>query len=449
MTAPTTTTTGGREAAAQAERVPHRWRNLTTLTAVSAVDNTEGSAISTLFPTIATALTLNTGALGVLSALGKIVAVPTGPAWVALAARIGRKPTLVLTSVAGGVFGIAAGFSQNFGMLLLFTALMSASVIGASPIANAVIADSFEDRERGTAAGLFYGVLNVFASVIGPVIALFTLFSDGWRVGLWVLGAVCIVGSLIVLAFFRDPGVGAAEKQLADLNEQARTAQRVTFRSVLGLFRIPTYTVMMVSRLLSGHLLINIFGVTFLVAVRGFDNATAAIVLLPFGVGYAVATFGGGFLLRLVDRVAPNRGRVAYLQLAQVFFAIVAFLATQFDYGAIGAYAVFWALMGLGQGLNPPVNRPIVAAVVAPELRGQAFAVWLTIFETIGWALFAIVAGQLAVAIGLQSILLVVLVVLMLVNAAVLTVLYFTYPRDVRRLNEQLEQRRTAALDGR
>jgi hypothetical protein len=39
-----------------------------------------------------------------------------------------------------------------------------------------------------------------------------------------------------------------------------------------------------------------------------------------------------------------------------------------------------------------------------------------------------------------------VLVGLMLVNAAFLTILYWTYPRDVRRMEGALEQRRQDAL---
>jgi MFS family permease len=81
------------------------------------------------------------------------------------------------------------------------------------------------------------------------------------------------------------------------------------------------------------------------------------------------------------------------------------------------------SLFGACQGLNPPVNRPIVASVVPPELRGQAFAIFLTIFETIGWAVFALGAGRFAASVGIQTVFLWVLVGLMLVNAAVLSTL--------------------------
>jgi MFS family permease len=434
------------DAGTAAARVPHRWRNLATLTGVSMVDSTEGSLANTLFPSISAALRLDSGHLGVLAALGKIVAVPFGPAWVWLAGRIGRRAAIVGSTVVAGAFGAAAGFAQNWVQLLVFNTLMSAAIIGSAPIANAVITDSFDDRNRGRAVGYFYGVITLFTSLMGQVIALFTGLTDGWRYGMWTISGLCVAAGLAVALFFTDPGVGAAEKQLADLADRDRVAVPVTTRSVLSLFRIPTFSVMMLSRLLSGHLLIGIFGVQFLVTERGFTNAVAAVVLLPFGIGYFVGTVGGGWLLALLDRVLPDRGRVAYLQAAQVLFAVLAFFGTQFDYGNIGVYAVFWALLGAAQGLNPPVNRPIVAAVILPELRGQAFAVFLAVFETIGWAVFSLGAGQFADSHSIQTVFLWTLVGLMLVNAAVLTVLYTWYPRDARRVTDELARRRVEAL---
>ncbi|MGW0202723.1 MFS transporter [Nonomuraea sp. NPDC003201] len=432
--------------AAQAANVPHRWRNLAVLSGVSVVDNTEAGLINTVFPTLAAALRLNSGHLGIIAALGKIASVPAGPFWVWLSSKIGRRGALVATTVTGGLFGIAAGFSQNFVQLLICCTLMSAAVIGGSPIAMAVIADSFADEQRARANGIFFGTLQLAAIVLAPVMAVFVGREDGWRWALWTLGGVCIVAGFVVAAFFTDPGIGSSEKQLADLANEDRTKAKVTVASVVGLFRIPTYSVMMVSRLLSGHLLIAIFGVQFLVTERGIDNATAILVALPFGIGYSVATLSAGFILPRLDRLMPSRGRVLVLQLAQILFAVIAFFGTQFRYETIATYAVFWALLGACQGLNPPVNRPIVAGVVLPELRGQAYAIWLTVFETIAWALFSLLAGSLAATLGIQGVFLWVLVILMIVNGLLLSVLYVTYPRDTARIGQQLELRRRQAL---
>jgi hypothetical protein len=51
-----------------------------------------------------------------------------------------------------------------------------------------------------------------------------------------------------------------------------------------------------------------------------------------------------------------------------------------------------------------------------PALPG--FAIFLTIFQTIGWAMFALTAGWLAMNLGIQGVLLWVLVVLMVVNGS-------------------------------
>ena len=110
-----------------APRVPHRWRNLATLTGSTVVDSTEGSLVGTLFPTIAAALGLNSSHLGTMTAVGKLASAPAGVAWTWLAARSSRKLVLVVTSLVGGAFGIASAFSQDFVSLLVLNVLMAAS----------------------------------------------------------------------------------------------------------------------------------------------------------------------------------------------------------------------------------------------------------------------------------------------------------------------------------
>ncbi|MDA2809357.1 MFS transporter [Nocardiopsis sp. RSe5-2] len=431
---------------AQAPPVRHRWRNLATLTGSTAVDSTEGNILGTLFPTVAAALGLSNGHLGTITAAGKLASAPAGPLWTWLAARTSRKTVLVATSLLGGAFGIASGLSQDFWSLLVLNTLMAASLVGGSPVANALIMDSFSDRDRGRAISYFYGAAAGIGSFMGPVLGLFTLDENGWRLGLMAMGAVAVLAGLAQWALVRDPGIGASEPQLADLDRRERGPEKASLRAILGLFRVPSYTVMMVSRLLSGHLLIPVYGVTFLATERGFDNATAAVVLAPFGIGYIVGTLGGGELVKRLDTALPDRGRVWYIQAAQLLFAGFAFAATQADLGGIGFYAALWALMGATQGMNPPVNRPIVSSVIPPHLRGQAMAVFITVFETIGWAAFSLGAGRLADSIGLQAVFLWVLVALMAANAAVLGILHLTYPRDVARVKAELDRRRAEAV---
>ena len=431
-------------ATVKSKNVPHRWRNLATITGAEVVDNTEAGLLNTLFPAIAAALKLDNGHLGLLSALGKFATIPLGPAWVWLADRYGRKQALVANNIVGAILGILAGTSQDFFQLLLWNTLLAGVVACGQPITNSIIADSFEDKMRSKATGFYYGILTAVSSFIGPLLALFTGNPDGWRWGMWAIGGICLLSSLLIAFLYVDPGVGASESQLADLDEGKRK-NKVTVAGVLSLFRIPTFSIMMLSRLLSGHLLITVFGIQFLVTERGFTNAVAATVLIPFGLGYVIFTFASGYAVSVLDRILPYHGRVAFNQAAQILFGLAAFFGTQFDYDNIGIYAIFWALFGAFQGMNPPVNRPIIMSVVTPELRGQAFSIFLTFFQTIGWALFSLSAGYLANTLGIQGVFFWVLFVLMIVNGLVLGALYFTYPRDVRRVEEELRRRRAVA----
>lgn len=421
--------------------VKGRWRNLSTLIGVTVVESGEGSLTTTLFPAIAKSLGLGNTELGLLSTLGRLIGVPFGPFWVWYANRTTRRQAIFVSTLVSGALAVASGFAENFLLLLLLQTLQAGAVIGLTPITNAVIADSFDDKARGRAVGMLYGISAILSSVIGPIIGLLSLWESGWRWGFWGVGALLVATGFLVLVLFREPEVGAA-----DYGAQAARIvyARPRIKDSIALMKIPTFSIMMASRLLSGHLLIAVFGVQFLVTERGFDNALAAIVALPFGIGYFLGTVGGGFVVSAIDRRGGRNGRVAFLQAAQVIFAVVAFFATQFDIASIGYYAVFWGLMGLAQGLNPGVNRPILMSVMAPELRAQGFVIYLTIFEVIGWAAFTYVAGVLADAFSLQAVFLWILVILMLVNAAVLGLLYRFYPRDRKRVDDLIADRLTA-----
>lgn len=424
-------------------RVPHRWRNLGLITGGSVIDSGDTSVVPTLFPTLQGVFHVPLSALGNLTALGKIVGVVSGPVIVYLARRTNRKVVLAIFSGLWGGWSILAALSQNYTQLLIMLLIAMAGYAGASPITNELFSDLFGDRRRGRVAGYFYGITSLAGSGVGAAIGQLSKIDNGWRYGLAGAGVIAMLFGLAIVTFFRDPGVGAAEPELSHLSRAQRDAEsKITWTRIVQLAKTRSFVLMMIQRLLSGHLLIQTFGVTFLVQVRHFHNATAALVTLPFGIGYFCAAV---FLSRLTDRIHlryPRFGRIGGLQAAQLGFAVVAFIATQFDWGsAIGVYIVFWLLMGGLQGINPSINRPIVMSVVSPELRGAAFAIMLSIFETAGWAVFNFLGGKLGDAIGLQHTFLWILVILMIINAAFVTLLYRPYARESAAIRELLAQR--------
>ncbi|GAA3641878.1 hypothetical protein GCM10022200_27050 [Microbacterium awajiense] len=428
--------------------VPRRKTNLVILGGSMVADGGEGSMATTLFPVIAAALSLATSALGVLAAVGRIVGVVAGPAWVFLSKKFGRKAILAIATGFWGLWAVAAGLSQDFAQLLVLYAIMAAGTAAAHVLVPEVIGDSFEDKKRGRVVGWVYGGTAAIGSLMAPLIGSLANIEDGWRYGFFIFGAINVFFGLLILFFYKDPGTGAGEAQLKTFTQEERqAASKITWAKVRALLTIPSYLVLLGSRLLSTHLLLGTFGVVLLVNEFGFDVAIAATAMAPFGIGYLVGTIIGGFVSDWLNRVSVNYGRPAMLQASQLIFAFVAYFATQITYGGIVPYLVLFGIVGLTVGLNPGVNRPLVMAVVPPELRGAAFAIFVSIVESAGFAIWTLTAGFLADTIGLQEVMLWLVCGVMVINALFLTLLYRPFKKDRLALEAELDRRRDEILE--
>ncbi|NEB80860.1 MFS transporter [Streptomyces sp. SID14478] len=423
--------------------VPRRWWRLTVLAPTVLTDNSETSVLSTLFASIRQTLGLSLGALGILQATSRIVGVICGPLWISLAQRWGRRRVLVASGTWMATATALCAAAQNYAQLLTLFALASIGAAAGQPVIHDIIADLFDENSRGRAVGWLYGGVTIVGSLLTPVIAQVAGAPGGWRTGFLILAALMLLSALLVLFLYEEPTAGAGDGLLA---QAAPAHPRLDRAVVAALFRSRTFTLMVVQRLISGHLLAGTFAVVFLVDTYGFTTQTAALIAVPSGLGYFLGTVAGGILTDRVHRAHPWHGRVTLLQLAQLLYAAAAFLGTQIDWGSIMVFAALFGVMAFFQGLNPGINRPLVMAVTLPELRGPAFAVLISIAEALAYAIFALGAGALGEAIGLQTVFLWVLVVLMAANAAFCGLLHLTYPADVRAVRSEIDRRNSAAV---
>lgn len=424
--------------------VPGRWRKLALVVAPLWADNNESSVLSTLAPVIVAAVAAPAAAVGYLTSIGKFISIVCGPLWAWTARRTNRKIAFAVASGLAGIATATTGLAQSYTQLIVLYGVSAVFIAAALPIASEITADLFDDAARGRANGYTWGAISLLGSVLGPLIGQLSRVPDGWRYGFFAWGAITVLTAVLLAVFFTDPAVGASE--IAAPTARQAEDSRITWTKVRQMLRIPTFVLMLIQRLISGHLLIMSFGIVFLVHTYGFTTAVASIVTLPFGIGYLLGTFGGSLATDFLQSRLPRIGRVIVLQFAQLGFGVVAVVGTQHDWGGIEVFAGFWAVLGFMQGLNPGVNRPIVAAVVPPEMRGAAFALLLSVFEALAYALFNLAAGLLTDVIGLRGVMLWIPGILMLVNAAFCTLLYRTYPRDVERQRALvIEQARPAA----
>jgi DHA2 family multidrug resistance protein len=108
---------------------------------------------------------------------------------------IGRRNFFVLCITIFTVSSFLCGAAPSLPMLLIFRILQGAGGGGMQPMAQAIMADSFEPQKRGQAFAL-YGLVAVLAPSIGPTLGGWITDNFSWR---WIFFINIPVG---ILAFF-------------------------------------------------------------------------------------------------------------------------------------------------------------------------------------------------------------------------------------------------------
>ena len=124
------------------------------------------------------------------------IVLPMG-AWAA--SVIGRKNFFMLCITIFTVSSFLCGIAPSLGFLLLFRVFQGAGGGGLQPMAQAIMADSFEPSKRGLAFSL-YGLVAVLAPSIGPTLGGWITDNYSWH---WIFYINIPVG---ILAFFLTSG---------------------------------------------------------------------------------------------------------------------------------------------------------------------------------------------------------------------------------------------------
>jgi len=422
-------------------KIEGRWRSALSLTFASIMDNNEGTGfITSMFPLIRAQLGMSFGMLGWITSLPKIMAVFFGPFWASIGRKYSRKKVLIFVTGIWGLWAIAIGFAQNVTQLVIFLII---SLIGASasmPLMQELLMDLFGDEERGRAMSLVFGLSGVFMLPMLGVNAWLSGMDSGWRYGFYGAGVLSAISGLLIWIFLKDPGRGASDgvQQKEALQESYGL---VKWSEVKELFKVKTFVLMLVQRVLSGHLLMGSMGIVYMTDVLGFDLQTANLMMMPFMAGSLGGMLAFGYIGDWIHRKHPKYGRIATIQFLQGMYVIIAFFGTQLHYDNLVIYGVLFFLMGFFASSNMSVNRPIVASVIKPELRGTAFALFVSVFESIAWAIFNVAAGQIGERVGLKPVFLTVLVIIMAVNTVFISFIYKPYEHDVKALKAELAAR--------
>lgn len=402
-----------------------RWGSVVAMALAFVSDNLEGGLINTLFPVIRAALGLDLGALGLLSSISRFARMIFGPLWAILADRYGHKRVLVIITGVWGLWTAAAGLAENFPQLLILYSIGVIGTVAGEPIANGLLANLFEDEERGKAYGAIRSIGSLGSLVLTPFVGQLANVADGWRYGMYIMGAMSVFSGLLILLLVKEPQRSNALTDDPELGG-------FRWADALHLFQIRTVLLLAGNLLFITSLVLFAFFVTYFVDVRGWATSDAVMLFTTFMAGFTISSFLGGVLGDWFDQRFGPKGRIILMQLYLAAFALFSFAALQIDWGhGLALYVVIFLFGLIGSIGFSGVVLPMVAAVVPAELSATAFAVLFALIQGLISALLTLGLGYAAKAWGLQTVMFWLITVPYAVNTLYWFLFYRVYPQDV------------------
>ena len=137
------------------------------------------------------------------------IVLPMG-AWAA--SVIGRKTFFMLCIMIFTVSSFLCGIAPSLGLLLLFRVFQGVGGGGLQPMAQAIMADSFEPSKRGLAFSL-YGLVAVLAPSIGPTLGGWITDNYSWHWIFYINIPVGILALFLTNRLVEDPPWGKHDRK--------------------------------------------------------------------------------------------------------------------------------------------------------------------------------------------------------------------------------------------
>jgi DHA2 family multidrug resistance protein len=126
------------------------------------------------------------------------------PASAYLTTFIGRKKFYMICVVLFGISSAMCGFAPSLPLLIFFRVLQGAGGGGLAPSEQAILADTFEPKDRGKAFAV-YGIAVVCAPAIGPTLGGFITDNFDWRWIFFINVPVAIISLFLTNRIVEDP----------------------------------------------------------------------------------------------------------------------------------------------------------------------------------------------------------------------------------------------------
>jgi predicted MFS family arabinose efflux permease len=397
----------------------YRWYALAVLFLVSVLNTIDKSLIPALAEPIRLEFDLSDSELGLL--VGLVFSVAYGLASIPIGLlidRVNRTRLLAGLLVAWSLLTLLTAKTSTFFGLALCRVGVAAAESGGNPTTLALISDYFPRHERGRAVGIF-SINSSIATILVFSVSGFIAAEYGWRAAFVLAFIPGMLLALLVLLTLKEPVRGgfdpaplAGDEKPAGLKEIFKTI----FADKTLLWITGGAILVIMGQAGSGS-----FAATFFVRVHELELGKAGLITgLILGLGFAVGTITGGFMVDKMAKTSPGGGCrfIAIVTMLAVPFGMIGFSAPilavaipcLFIFQVLGT-CFYAASLSIILNLSPLKMRGSIITYVSialnlggygfgPQITGVASDLYrsLGVADPLRWALVSMVAIMLIAA---------------------------------------------------
>jgi sugar phosphate permease len=344
----------------------HRWFVFAVFAAIYFFVYFHRVSTSVIAPDLLAAFQTNATALGFMSSMYFYLYSFEQPLIGYLSDAFGARRVIGIWSLIAALGCLMFGMAPTIGWAAAGRALIGFGVGGVFVPAMKALSQWFSKKDLGAMTGCLIAVGNVGAMVATTPLA-WTASAWGWRSTFFVIGAMTLGLSLLVLLFVRDPAQEPGQSPAEEEKRRGFSTVEVLSSPRFWIFAFIFFGVFGGSISLQG-----LWATPYLMSVMGLDRHDASLMNMAIPLGYVL---GAPFFGLLGDRVFRTR-----IDLILTLLAVLtgAWLALTFG----GA--------GLGVG-----GITIVYAVLGAVSGGLGTSLWATVLQITPQAMLGLVTGLL------------------------------------------------------
>mmetsp|Transcript_93938 Transcript_93938/g.236695 ORF Transcript_93938/g.236695 Transcript_93938/m.236695 type:complete len:487 (+) Transcript_93938:61-1521(+) len=446
------------------------WLTQASLFIVVAIQGADMKLLSSSMKALQQDIGVTLTDIGYMAMAQMITTTGAAPLWGILADRgtLTRRTILVAACLGQGLVTMLLALVSDMASMVLLRMLNGMLLAALRPIANGIIADATTENKQGrifgrVTSGFLLGMLATTVTVV-PVATEEVMGFHGWRVAWVVVGLISVLVAGVVFCCLEEPPCKPATTTLP----QGCAAVGAELKTLWSFFTVLTFCVLVVKGVFEAipH---TVFGNLILfLQLAGVDNGkVVAVMTAHFLAAAAGVGLGGRVGDCLAGRIGVG-GRPLTSQLSLAFNVPLTcgmLLGGAPNSGNFWLYLVLVTLRGLlGTWTNCGTNYPIVTHIVPALSRTRVMAWGTAIEDSIAAAVGPILLAQLAErafgydfgaakgrrprsaaddissAEALGKALATTICIPMILAFALTSLLYWSYPRDIRKLQQQQQQ---------